>query len=215
MTSKPTSPTPGDFWDQRYAEPGFAFGEAPNAWLAANRSLFKTGMTALVPGDGEGRNGVFLAELGLRVTTIDASKIGVHKANLLAAERGVTIDAQVADLTTWNWPKASFDVVASIYLHWPSRIRPHMHALMMTALKPGGHIVLEAYTPRQLLHRAAGSHGGPADPDMLFEPADLRHDFAAMDIRRLEEMQVVLQEGSRHTGTSSVVRMLARLPEYP
>lgn len=215
MTGKPSSPAPGEFWDKRYSEPGFSFGETPNAWLAAHRSLFKTGLTALVPGDGEGRNGVFLAECGLRVATIDASTIGVHKANLLAAERGVTIDAEVADLTTWDWPKASFDVVASIYLHWPSRIRTRMHGLMMSALKPGGHLLLEAYTPRQLLHRASGSHGGPADPDMLFEPADLRHDFAAMDIRRLEEVQLTLQEGSRHTGKSSVVRMLARLPGHP
>lgn len=215
MTTSKPSPSPGDFWDQRYAEPGFAFGEVPNAWLAANRSLFKTGMTALVPGDGEGRNGVFLAELGLNVTSVDASKIGTHKANLLAAERGVSITTEVADLTTWAWPKASFDVVASIYLHWPSRVRPRMHALMMAALKPGGYLLLEAYTPRQLLHRISGSVGGPADSDMLFEPADLRHDFAAMDIRRLEEMEVVLQEGSRHTGRSSVVRMLARLPEHP
>lgn len=212
MPQPPASPSPGAFWDQRYAEPGFAFGEKPNEWLAANRDLFQPGMRALVPGDGEGRNGVFLAELGLDVTTVDASSVGVRKAQALAAKRGVKIDAQAADLLAWQWPKASFDVVASIYLHWPSRIRPQMHELMMAALKPGGIIVLEAYTPRQLSHRATGSVGGPADIDMLFEPSALRQDFAGMEIRHLEEVDVVLGEGNRHTGRSSVVRLLARLP---
>ena len=212
MTGKPTSAGPGDFWDQRYAEPGFVFGEAPNEWLATQRGLFKPGMLALVPGDGEGRNGVFLATCGLIVTTIDASGIGVEKANGLAAKRGVTIDARVADLTTWTWPQAAFDVVASIYLHWPSAIRPRLHAAMMGALKPGGILVLEAYTPRQLQHRAAGSTGGPADVDMLFEPDALRRDFAGLEVVRLEELEVVLGEGARHTGRSSVVRLLARLP---
>lgn len=212
MPQQPASPSPGDFWDQRYAEPGFAFGEEPNQWLAANRNLFRAGMRALVPGDGEGRNGVFLAELGLNVTTVDASSIGVRKAQALAEKRGVSIEAQAADLLAWQWPKASFDVVASIYLHWPSRIRPQMHQLMMTALEPGGVIVLEAYTPRQLSHRATGSVGGPPDIDMLFEPSALRQDFAGMEILHLEEVEVVLGEGSRHTGRSSVVRLSARLP---
>jgi SAM-dependent methyltransferase len=205
----------GEFWDQRYREPGFAFGEAPNTFLAAQRSMFKPGMRALVPGDGEGRNGVWLAELGLNVTTVDASAIGVHKANMLAAERGVTIDAQQSDLTTWQWPTATFDVVASIYLHFPPEIRARMHAQMLMALKPGGHLVLEGYTPRQLAHRFAGSVGGPTDRGMLFEPNDLKSDFAGADILRLEEMEVTLDEGSRHRGRSSVVRLIARLPEHP
>jgi SAM-dependent methyltransferase len=205
----------GAFWDQKYAEPGFSFGEKPNAWLAVHRSYFRTGMRALVPGDGEGRNGVWLADLGLNVTTVDASAVGVHKARLLAAEHGVTIDAHVADLTKWRWPQNEFDVVASIYLHWPKPWRTTMHAHMLQALKPGGLLILEGYTPRQLAHRAAGSIGGPSDPDMLFEPQDLKGDFIGADIERLEETEVILDEGKRHQGKSSVVRVLVRLPEYP
>jgi SAM-dependent methyltransferase len=218
MAKPPSTPPPqdpGPFWDQRYAAPGFAFGEAPNAWLAAQRSHFKVGMRALVPGDGEGRNGVWLAELGLNVMTVDASRIGVHKANLLAAERGVTIDARVADLTRWTWPQGVFDVVAAIYLHWPAALRAAMHAKMLQALKPGGLLVLEGYTPRQVKCRAAGAVGGPSDPSMLFEPQDLKGDFIGADIERLEEEEVVLDEGTRHKGRSAVVRMLVRCPPLP
>ena len=207
--------TQGAFWDQRYAEPGFAFGEAPNAFLAAQKPRFRQGMRALVPGDGEGRNGVWLAELGLNVTTVDASKIGVHKANLLSAERGVTIDAHCADLSVWKWPEAEFDVVAAIYLHFPKADRARMHGRMLAALKPGGILILEGYSPRQLLHRANGSVGGPPDPAMLFEPNDLRSDFAAAEIMVLVELEAILAEGKRHTGRSSVVRLIAKLPPHP
>jgi Methyltransferase domain len=215
VSRDPSSTTPGTFWDERYREPGFAFGEAPNAWLAAQRASFHVGQRALVPGDGEGRNGVWLAELGLNVMTVDASKIGVHKANLLAAERGVTIDAHVEDLLAWTWPRAEFDVIAAIYLHLPPPQRRVLHRRMLTALKPRGLLILEAYSLRQLVYRAGGSVGGPRDPSMLFEPAHLARDFAGADILHLEEERVILDEGARHHGASAVVRLLARLPEHP
>jgi SAM-dependent methyltransferase len=212
MTEAPISPQ-GQFWDQRYKDAGFSFGEAPNAFLAAQRPLFNVGMSALVPGDGEGRNGVWLAELGLNVTTVDASPIGVHKANLLAAERGVTVDAQVADLTTWPWPESAFDVVVSIYLHFHSQERTTLHRHMLRALKPGGILILEGYTPRQLVYRAAGAVGGPSEASMLFEPSDLAGDFEGLRFDLFEEVRVTLDEGKRHRGTSAVVRLIARRPE--
>ncbi len=211
-TLVPTTSPQGEFWDQRYTEAGFSFGERPNAWLAAQRPRFKVGQRALVPGDGEGRNGVWLAELGLNVTTVDASRIGVHKANLLAAERGVTIDAHVADLAAWEWPERSYDVIVSIYLHWPEDTRAEMHDRMVQALKPGGVLILEGYALRQLVFRAAGSVGGPGDPSMLFEPEDIEEDFLDLDIEYLEEERVNLDEGKRHKGASAVVRLIAHRP---
>jgi SAM-dependent methyltransferase len=199
-----------EFWDERYAEPGFAFGERPNAFLAAQHQLVTPSMRALVPGDGDGRNGVWLAERGAHVTTVDASPVGVHKARLLAAERGVTIDAHVADLDTWAWPKAEFDFIAAIYLHFPSAQRPRLHRRMVSALKPGGLLLLEGYTPRQLMYRTRGSRGGPSDPDMLFEPDDLAVDFGAAEVLHIEELVVDLAEGERHRGPSAIVRLVAR-----
>lgn len=210
MADEPTRATPGVFWDQRYKEPGYAFGITPNTFLASQRDRLRPGMRALVPGDGEGRNGVWLAERGCRVTTVDASTFGVEKAKKLAAERGVTIDARQADLTNWDWPIASFDLLASIYLHWAPGEREVLHARMREALAPGGLLILEAYTPRQLEHRARGSVGGPPDAARLFTPALLSADFAVLEITLLEEAEVVLAEGSRHVGPSSVVRLVAR-----
>lgn len=213
MTKPPTPSPQGAFWDQRYSEPGFAFGEKPNVFLMSQAAHYHKGMRALVPGDGEGRNGVFLAECGLRVMTVDASRIGVHKATFIAGERGVSIDAHCADLETWAWPEAQFDLVVSIYLHFPAALRPRMHAAMLSAVVPGGLLLLEGYSPRQLIHRANGSVGGPHDVAMLFEPDELRRDFAGADIVSLQEADVDLAEGKRHHGRSSVVRLVARRPK--
>lgn len=211
MTDRREAPTPqGTFWDQRYGEPGFAFGEAPNAFLASQARLVVPGGRALVPGDGEGRNGVWLAQQGMRVITVDASPIGVAKAQRLAASRGAAVDARCADLAAWDWPVGTCDLVASIYLHFSPDLRRRMHAAMVGALAPGGRILLEGYTPRQLAHRARGTVGGPPDPALLFEPDDLSRDFAGVAIERLEEAEVDLAEGSRHVGRSAVVRLVAR-----
>jgi SAM-dependent methyltransferase len=91
----------GQSWDERYAEDGFAFGTEPNDFLREVADQLPVGRTLCI-GDGEGRNGVFLAELGHTVTTIDLSPVGVLKARRLAAERGVTIDAHVADLEQYD-----------------------------------------------------------------------------------------------------------------
>ena len=184
----------------------------PNAWLAAQRARFKVGQRALVPGDGEGRNGVWLAELGLNVTTVDASRIGVHKANLLAAERGVTIDAQVADLTTWDWPVEQFDVIAAIYLHFPSNLRAEMHFRMLQALE-----ARRRADPRGLFAAPVGlsrrrQRRRTIRPDMLFEPEDIAEDFDTAEIEYLDEARVTLAEGKRHRGASSVVRLIAPRP---
>lgn len=205
-----STPTQAQFWDQRYAEPGFSFGDAPNVFLAGQKHRLKPGLRALVPGDGEGRNGVWLAEQGLDVVTVDASIKGVEKARALAAERGVTIEARQADLTAWDWPGGAFDLVVSIYLHFPAAVRSQMHRRMAEALRPGGLLLLEGYTPRQLAHRAAGSVGGPPDATMLFEPDALRQDLAGLEIVELQETEADLAEGKRHTGRSAVVRLIAR-----
>ncbi len=202
---------PAAFWDERYAgQRGISFGTAPNVFLASQGSLLRKGQRALVPGDGEGRNGVWLAEQGLTVDTVDLSPVGVGNAKALAAERGVAIHAVAADLTAWAWPVAAYDLVVSIFLHFPAAIRADLHGRMSESLVPGGVMLLEGYTPAQTQHRAAGSVGGPHDAEMLFTPAQLRTDFAALEMVTLEEAEVDLDEGARHRGRSAVVRMIAR-----
>ncbi|MDX2263573.1 MAG: class I SAM-dependent methyltransferase [Hyphomicrobiales bacterium] len=200
------------FWDKRYAaaEPGGAFGDQPNVFLAAQAHLFQPGMRALVPGDGQGRNGVWLAQQGLVVDTLDISPVGVERARTLAAASGLRVNAQLADLLAWDWPEAAYDVIASIYVHFFDVDRPRVHRAMLSALKPGGALILEAFNPGQLeLQKTEGS-GGPKTADMLFSADKLRADFADACIELLEERIVDLAEGHRHKGRGAVVRLIAR-----
>ncbi|RBP09764.1 methyltransferase family protein [Roseiarcus fermentans] len=197
-------------WDERYRPPSYAYGLAPNAFLAAQSERLQRGWRALVPGDGEGRNGVWLAQQGLHVDTFDLSAHGVAKARALAAERGVSIDAAQADALTWDWPEARYDLIALIYLHLVEPERRIVHAHALKALKPGGLIVLEAFRPEQIDRHAAGARGGPRDRALLYRLADLREDFSGEQILLLEAADVRVEEGHLHVGDSAVVRALVR-----
>ena len=201
-----------DFWDERYAGEAFAYGEAPNAFLASLADRFPLSGRALVPGDGEGRNGVFLATRGMQVETLDLSALGVAKARRLAAAHGVTLQARQADVLRWDWPVAAYDVIALLYLHLPAEGRRALHAHALAALKPGGLIVLEAFTPRQIDKQREGARGGPRDTALLYESGDLRADFAGAKIELCDEVETELGEGTLHVGASAVVRLIARRP---
>src|SRR5271165_1761514 len=191
--TKPVLPAAA-MWDERYRGEPYAYGLEPNAFLASQAHRLKAGMSALVPGDGEGRNGVWLAGQGLRVDTLDLSAYGVAKAKALAAGRGVSVDAVQADALAWNWPEARYDLVALIYLHLIEAERRIVHARALTALRPGGLIVLEAFRPEQLARHAAGARGGPRDPSLLYSLEALREDFSAAQILLLEAAEARIDE---------------------
>ncbi|MGF1526116.1 MAG: SAM-dependent methyltransferase [Candidatus Competibacterales bacterium] len=195
------------FWNERYGVEEFAYGTAPNAFLAAQLERLYPTMWALVPGDGEGRNGVWLAQQGLTVTTVDLSTAGVAKAEALAAARGVSLRAEVADLTTWSWPMGCFDLVVSVYLHFPPHQRPDIHGRMVEALAPGGLLILEGFRPEHLDYRRRfGTVGGPPRGELCFNRELLQGDFASLTPLLLEDADVDLDEGPYHRGRSAVVR---------
>lgn len=193
------------FWDGKFAADEYVYGQQPNAHLTAQAHRLKPGARVLVPGDGEGRNGVWLAEQGLRVTSIDSSSVGLAKARRLAHGRGVDIITEQADLLAWNWPRAAFDAVVSIFVHFAAADRKRVHAAMAAALRPGGVLILEAFRPEQLTF----SSGGPKDQSMLYAAGELADDFAALDIALLEETETTLDEGPFHQGRGAVVRLVA------
>ena len=197
-------------WDERYRAEHYAYGREPNAFLAAQAERFRPGMQALVPGDGEGRNGVWLAARGLEVDTLDLSTHGVAKARKLAADRGVSINATEADALKWDWPEARYDVIALVFLHLLERDRRALHSSAIRALKLGGLIVLEAFRPEQIERQKAGARGGPRDAALLYSPEALRADFASEDVLSLDVAEVDLSEGPLHVGASAVVRALVR-----
>ena len=201
-----------EFWNERYSGEGFSFGTEPNAFLASQAHRLKPGMRALVPGDGEGRNGVWLAQQGLAAGTVDVSPVGVAKAQAFAKARGVEIDAQIADLLDWDWPRERYDIVAACYIHFFDADRPRMHRAMLDALKPGGLIILEAFRIEQLEFQKLHRSGGPREAGMLCSRAKLESDFAGARFLLLEEADIDLDEGPRHKGPAAVIRAVIQKP---
>ena len=200
------------FWNERYRGEDFAFGTAPNEFLVSQAHHLKPGLRALVPGDGEGRNGVWLAEQGLIVDTADVSPLGVEKARKLAQGRGVEINAATADLLTWAWPRNAYDIVAALHIHFFDSDRPKIHRAMVDALKPGGILILEAFRPEQLELQKLHRSGGPKTADMLYSKTKLAKDFTGLSILHLEEAVVELTEGHRHSRKAAIIRAVARKP---
>jgi cyclopropane fatty-acyl-phospholipid synthase-like methyltransferase len=197
-----------DFWNARYGGEEFAYGTAPNAYLAARVDELPAGGSVLLLGEGEGRNGVWLAEHGFAVTVVDQSRAGLHKAQRLAAERGVALETVEADLTAWEWPEAAYDAAVAIFLHLPPEHRGDTHRRMIRAVKPGGRILVEGFRKEQLDYAS----GGPPVAEMLFRRGDLEVDFAGAEIQELEEEVRELDEGPYHQGPGALIHLIAERP---
>lgn len=197
---------PQAMWDERYSEAVPVYGTRPNVHLEKQSSRLKPGSKILVPADGYGRNGHWLAKQGFDVHTVDLSPVGVERSRKAAREAGLTLKIEQADLATWNWPVGEFDAVAAIFLHLPPELRAKIHHNMLRALKPGGLLILEAFTPEQLKFHS----GGPKDANLLYTAELLRKDFASAEILELEEATVDIDEGTKHSGMSAVVHGVFR-----
>lgn len=198
-----------EFWNIRYDREDYLFGETPNAFLASQAARLLPGMTALAIADGEGRNGVWLAEHGLQVVTTDIAPRAVEKALALAKRRGVAIDARLADLETWDWPEGAFDVVVGVFIQFaPPAARARMFARMKAALKPGGLILLQGYRPEQIAYAT----GGPGQVENLYTEALLHDAFDDLDILHMESHDGEVAEGAGHAGLSALIDMVARRP---
>jgi len=197
-----------NFWDKQYsAVEGYKYGTRPNAFLMAEAHRLPPHARILVPGDGEGRNGAWLASQGHEVLTVDISEVGVARARALATNLGVRIDTLVADLKVWTPPTGTFDAVVLTYLHMPPTMRTEVHRKVATALRSGGLLLLEAFHPRQL----GRSSGGPKELELLYTLDDVRSDFNdALDHELCEELEVLLDEGPGHQGMAAVTRYRGR-----
>lgn len=198
-----------NFWDQNFSVAGYKYGTSPNAFLVEQASRLSPASDVLVPGDGEGRNSVWLAKQGHSVTAMDASQVGLQKASSLAGERGVAIETVLGDLADWAPAPSSFDAVVLIYVHLPEAIRQQAHRRLARALRPGGHLILESFHPDQLAHTS----GGPKDVTMLYTPALLAADFAGvLETAMAWDGETVLSEGPGHQGLAHVTRWIGRMP---
>ena len=199
-----------DRWNDRYSSEEFAYGTAPNNFLKEQLEKIKPG-SILFPAEGEGRNAVFAAQLGWKVSAFDISAEGKNKALKLAEANNVVIDYQVGELETLNYQPEQFDAIALIYAHFPAAIKSSIHKTLDTYLRKDRYIIFEAFSKKHLEYLAINDKvGGPKDIESLFSIEEIQSDFPDYEIIQLEEKEIELNEGLFHNGKGSVIRFVGK-----
>jgi len=189
--------------------PEYAFGKEPNHFLATCKPLLPRSGRALAVADGEGRNGVWLAEQGLDVVSIDFSPSAQKKARALAAERRVNVDFRQADVHNWDYPPDAFDVVAEIFTQFSTPAERELKwAGMRRALKSGGLLIVHGYTPKQLEYGT----GGPKELENLYTRPMLVQSFGDFHDVKFTEEEREIHEGASHGGMSAMIGLTAKKP---
>jgi SAM-dependent methyltransferase len=200
-------PNPAATWNRRFEADGYLFGTEPNAWLREHAHVWQPGQSVLCVADGEGRNSAWLAGQGLAVDAFDIAETGVAKARRLAAQQGVHVNYAVADCDALDWPEALYDGVAAIFVQFADpAVRARLFANIQRCLKPGGTLLLQGYTPRQLEYKT----GGPPLASHLYTPELLCEAFTQLQIGELREYEAEVAEGTGHRGHSALIGMVAR-----
>jgi SAM-dependent methyltransferase len=196
-----------DHWQQRFAGDEYRFGTEPNEFLKSQSHLLRKGDRALAIADGEGRNGVFLAERGLDVLSLDFSPLAQAKARKLAAQRGITLRVEQADLIHWPWPAEEFDVVAGIFFQFASPDeRDVIFDGIKKTLKPGGLLLMQGYGLKQLEYKT----GGPSQIENLYTRDLLEKAFGSFASLHVREHDSVIEEGAGHGGLSALLDLVGR-----
>lgn len=200
-------------WNERYAKEEFAFGTEPNEYLKERLVGLSPG-TILFPAEGEGRNAVFAAKLGWKVSAFDISSEGKKKALRLAESNGVTIDYRVlSELDSSEYEPEQFDAIALIYAHFPADIKSSLHRTLAKFLRPNGIVIFEAFSKKHIDYVMKDERvGGPRDIESLFSIQELKADFPNYEILELVEKEIELSEGLFHNGKGSVIRFMGRKP---
>lgn len=194
-------------WDERYADEEYVYGTEPNDFLKEHIDRLPAGKVLSLC-EGEGRNAVFLAGKRYEVTGVDSSSVGLAKAQRLAEKQGVHISTQLADMGDFHIEPESWEGVVSIFCHIPAGMRAELHRQIVSGLKSGGVLILEAYTPAQI---ALGT-GGPKMPELTMTADQLRQELDGLEFEIIEELERDVVEGKFHSGRGAVVQVVARKP---
>jgi len=195
-------------WNDRYGGGKHIFGKKPNAYFKSKLDSLNPGNIYL-PGDGEGRNGVYAAENDWNVTSADFSEIALARAKEFALHRDVNLDFQLMDLITEELPQNKYDVVGVSFLHFNGENKGIVHRKLKNTLKIGGYLILECFSRDQIKLNS----GGPRKKDSLYSVEELKSYFKGFDFIEAEEIKIQLNEGDGHQGDAFVVRMFARKVE--
>lgn len=207
MSTPPPFSDAAETWNRRYAGDEFLFGTEPNAWLREQVAQLPPGGHVLSVADGEGRNSVWLARQGFRVDAFDVADRAVEKARGLARREGVSVNFTVADVDGFAWPEAAYDGVAAIFVQFADpALRARLFERIVRSLRPGGVLILQGYTPKQLEYRT----GGPPILSHLYTREMLEAAFADLDIVELREYEADVHEGQGHHGRSALIGLVAR-----
>jgi hypothetical protein len=194
-------------WDERFSIEDYLFGAEPaQALVKLEHYLIPQGDT-LVIADGEGRNSVYLASKGFKVTATDASTVANVKAKALAASRNVEVDYQVEDFFDIDWSAKQYDNIVGIFFQFipPDKIKQVLTALP-TAIKKGGTLLIHGYTPQQI----ELATGGPKDVSLMYTKELFEDVFENVEILVNNEYQMQLTEGSGHNGPSALIDFVAQ-----
>ena len=197
-------------WEDRFkASDDYVFGKAPAQFLTDHAIYLTPGASALSVADGEGRNSVFMAERGLDVTALEFAPTAIARAKALAAEKGVSVDFQHANVLTRKWEVDTFDRTVGIFIQFTGpEGRRTLFDGMKQATKPGGLVMLHGYTPEQIAHGT----GGPSDPANMYTETLLQEAFAGWEILTCRAYERNVQEGRGHSGLSALIDLIARKP---
>ncbi|HNN72306.1 MAG TPA: class I SAM-dependent methyltransferase [Ferruginibacter sp.] len=207
MTSNPAA-----LWDERYRSDAYAYGTQPNQYLRQQLEKWPPG-SILFAAEGEGRNAVYAAKQGWKVSAFDISTEGKNKALRLAQENHAVIDYRVGELPELHYQPRQFDAIALIYAHFPPGIKSAYHRLLDQYLRPGGIVIFEAFSKKHIDYIQRDEKvGGPRDIDSLFSPEELEADFPGYSVVELTEQEIELQEGLYHNGMGSVIRFTGIKP---
>lgn len=198
-----------NMWNQRYSEPGFAYGTEPNDFLVKCAPLIKPDSKVLCLAEGEGRNAVYLASLGHQVTAVDSSEVGLEKARSLAREHSVSIRTIVADLHGFVIEPGAYEAIVSIFCHLPPLTRTTIHHKVCAGLNPRGLFILEGYAKRQLDLNT----GGPRREELLLDLAELKDELAGLHLSHAVETEREIHEGRYHDGIGAVVQIIGSKPQ--
>jgi len=199
-----------NYWEQLYRTPEYVYGTDPNVYLRRQVSALKPGPKALALGDGEGRNGVWMAGQGLDVVSVEISENAILKARNLARQRRLSLRFELCDLDQWQWPRLEFDLAAAIYVQFPESQRKRIHARLCDGLRPGAFLILEGFHQRH-----AQRMGLPSGlQHSFYTAAILQEDFCQFEIVDLSEETADLDEGPMHQGRTEIVRLTARKPTH-
>jgi SAM-dependent methyltransferase len=199
-----------DFWNKRFDTPDYIFGKAPNEYLQAKaKQYLKKGDSVLCVADGEGRNSVWLAKQGMQVDAFDLSEVALSKAVALATEEAVQVQFSLASSDTWEWEPNQYDAVVGIFIQFADPVmRARLFAQMISTLRPGGVLIIQGYTPKQLEFKT----GGPSILEHLYTDDMIHNLIGDLEIIDLCVYEKMLSEGPKHTGMSALLGLVARKP---